>query len=98
MTTLIQKHQKTLEKLAKENHLSYLALFGSHARGEAKPDSDIDFLIDFNQPKTLFDLANLKISLEDALEKKVDLTFKDKIKKPLQSYINQDLITLYEQN
>ena len=98
MTNLIQKHQKTIEKIAKANHISYLALFGSHARGEAKPNSDIDFLIDFNQPKTLFDLANLKISLEDTLKKKVDLTFKDHVKKPLLPYINQDLITLYEQN
>lgn len=98
MTNLIKKHQKTIEKLAKENHISYLALFGSHARGDAKQDSDIDFLIDFNQPKSLFDLANIKISLEDILRKKVDLSFKGRIKKPLQPYIQQDLITLYEQN
>ena len=98
MTSLIQKHQKSIEKIAKENHISYLALFGSHARGEQKKDSDIDFLIDFYQPKSLFDLAKLKISLEDMLRKKVDLTMKNHIKKPLRPYIQKDLITLYEKN
>ena len=54
-----------------------IGLFGSFARGENKKDSDIDIVIEFRGEKSLFDLASLKIELEDLLEMKVDvLTYK----------------------
>lgn len=50
------------------------ALFGSYARGDATKDSDIDLLIEFRgKNKSLLDLAELKINLEDNLGKHVDL-------------------------
>lgn len=50
-----------------------MGLFGSFARGENKKDSDIDIVIEFIGEKSLFDLARLKIELEDLLEIKVDV-------------------------
>ena len=49
------------------------ALFGSFVRGEQREDSDIDILVEFKDGKSLLDLVGLKIELEEALGRKVDV-------------------------
>jgi hypothetical protein len=49
------------------------SFFGSAARGELTEDSDIDILVEFEGRKSLLDLAGLKMELEDALKRKVDV-------------------------
>ena len=49
------------------------ALFGSVARGKSGKDSDIDILVEFKGSKSLFDLAGLKIELEELLGREVDV-------------------------
>lgn len=50
------------------------SIFGSFARGDAKKNSDVDFLIEYKQKnKSLFDLVDLKLALEEKLGRKVDL-------------------------
>ena len=49
------------------------ALFGSFVRGKQREDSDIDILVEFKDGKSLLDLAGLKIELEEALGRKVDV-------------------------
>jgi predicted nucleotidyltransferase len=48
-------------------------LFGSFARGEQRRTSDVDLLIDLPAHMSLMDLAGLKVELEEALQRKVDL-------------------------
>jgi len=55
------------------NDVKRAAVFGSFVRGEQKEDSDIDILVEFKGEKSLLDLAGLKIELEDALHRKVDV-------------------------
>jgi predicted nucleotidyltransferase len=54
-------------------HVVRAAIFGSYARGEEREDSDIDILVEFEGDRSLLDLAGLKIELEEALGRKVDL-------------------------
>ena len=49
------------------------AVFGSFVRGEQRKKSDIDILVEFKGSKSLLDLAGLKIELEEALKRKVDV-------------------------
>ena len=49
------------------------AVFGSFVKGEEREDSDIDILVEFKGEKSLLDLAGLKIELEEALQRKVDV-------------------------
>jgi len=57
----------------KEAGVIRCAIFGSYARGDNKKDSDIDILVELPEDKSLLDLVGLKMDLEQALKKKVDL-------------------------
>jgi predicted nucleotidyltransferase len=48
-------------------------VFGSVARGDADPASDVDFLVDFEPGRSLLDLASLLVELEDLLGRPVDV-------------------------
>lgn len=99
MSQIVQNlQQDSFKRMYVNQGVKYLGLFGSFARGENSKNSDIDLLIDFNVGKSLFDLAEIKIYLQDKLGKKVDLTMKNKIKKSLEPYIKKDLIDIYEKN
>jgi predicted nucleotidyltransferase len=64
--------EKALAVLQK-NGIKRAAFFGSIVRGEMTNESDIDILVEFEGRKSLLDLAGLKLDLEDALERSVDL-------------------------
>ena len=54
-------------------HVKRMGLFGSYSRGDQKAGSDIDVLVDFNENADLFDLAGLKIFLEEIFQARVDV-------------------------
>lgn len=60
-------------RIAAAHGASNVRVFGSVARGDARPDSDIDFLVDLDRKRTLFDLSGLILDLQDALGHKVDV-------------------------
>jgi putative addiction module CopG family antidote len=68
-----------LQKPLREHGLSSLALFGSLVRGTARPDSDIDVLIDVAPDArfSLIDLVSVKDFLEEQLGRKVDVVTKE---------------------
>lgn len=72
------------------------AVFGSHATGEAKQDSDVDLLVEFGSRKSLFDLVGLKLKLEEVLKKKVDLLTYRSINHLLRDIILNEQIVIYE--
>lgn len=69
-----------------------LALFGSLARDEAREDSDVDIIVDFAEPATLFELVGLKQDLEALLGRKVDVGTLGALKEPLEPEVKQDMI------
>ena len=78
-----------LDQLA-EFKIKSLAIFGSVARGEARPDSDIDFLVEFNGPTTFDQYMGLKIFLEDLLGRPVDLVTRKGVRPELAPYVEQE--------
>ena len=65
-----------LSRLCQEHHIGRLALFGSQLKGTAKPESDIDLLVEFfpDARPTLLDMAQIEIELSQALGgRKVDV-------------------------
>lgn len=72
------------------------AVFGSHATGEARQNSDVDLLVEFGSRKSLFDLVGLKLELEKVLKKKVDLLTYRSIHHLLRNIILNEQIVIYE--
>jgi len=68
-----------------------IGVFGSHARGDAHLHSDVDVLVELDQP-TFDHYMDLKFFLEQLLNAEVDLVMADTVKPRLQPYINQDVI------
>jgi predicted nucleotidyltransferase len=64
-----------------------LDLFGSVARGEAGPTSDVDLLVDFDKPIGLFHFFRVQRRLEEILGCKVDLVMRDAVKRQLRDRI-----------
>jgi predicted nucleotidyltransferase len=60
-------------RLAQQNNASNIRVFGSVARGDAKPDSDIDFIARFREGTSIFDMVGLWLDLKDLLGREVDL-------------------------
>ena len=69
-----------------------LSLFGSVARNEARPDSDVDLLVEFNRPVGLFGLIALQEYLEKLFGCKVDLGTPDSLRPGLKEEVLQEAV------
>ena len=65
--------RQAILRIAKANRAESLVLFGSHARGEASTESDVDFLATFAPGATLFDHVRLEAELSELLGTRVDV-------------------------
>ena len=69
-----------------------LAIFGSVARGESGPESDVDFLVEFKGRATLDRYMDLKFFLEDLLDCWVDLVTNKALKPRMRPHVQQEAI------
>lgn len=67
-------------------------VFGSYARGEASPDSDLDVLVEYSTPPTLFEYVRLQNELSDRLGVRVDLVMKSALKPVISERILEEVI------
>jgi predicted nucleotidyltransferase len=68
-----------------------LGLFGSVARAEERDDSDVDVLVAYNGPATFDQYMDLKLLLEDALGRRVDLVTERGLREALRPIIEREL-------
>ena len=80
------------DELREKFGVTSIAIFGSTARDEARPDSDVDTLIEIERPAGFFTIAKVNFYLEDILGAKVDLATSGALKPPIQKRIYEDLI------
>ena len=73
-------------------------VFGSYARGEQTPDSDVDILVDFdpNENFGLFKIVAIIDSLKQILGKEIDLVDRNQVFPAFQKNIEKDKILIYE--
>ena len=86
--SILLKHKSGLRERFK---VKEIGIFGSYARNEQTEDSDVDILVEFEEPVGLL-FVHLADFLEEILQCKVDLVTKEGIKPNRRKYIMEDLI------
>lgn len=79
--------------LAEKYGVTEVGVFGSYVRGEQRPDSDLDILIELEEPPriSLLGLVNLENYLSDLLGVKIQTAIKKNLKSRLKPYILQEV-------
>jgi len=91
LLTIKQILENLKPELIERFHVSSIGIFGSVARNEMTSDSDVDIIVDFDQPIGVgfIDLANF---LEKQVNRSVDLVSKNGIKQPYFTAIEKEII------
>ncbi len=79
----------------KKHHITKAGIFGSFAKAEATEASDIDILVELGKKISLLDFVGIKLELEDALDREVDLVEYQSIKPALRERILEEEIRIY---
>ena len=85
-----------LSSIFRSAGIEYAAVFGSVARGEDKPGSDVDILVRLGKPMGMFAYMDFIEKMEQSLKRKVDLVTEKSLNKFIKPYITPDLMTIYE--
>ena len=88
----LEKIKENLPEIQQRFGVKQLALFGSIARDQAQPQSDIDILVDFIDTPSFDNFMDLKFYLEDLLAAPVDLVTSKALRPPIKQAIEQELI------
>lgn len=88
-----------IAKLCRKYFVRELALFGSVLRDDFSNDSDVDFLVDFEEDATIsfFELTRLQRALSDLIGRKVDLVLKDGLKPIIRDRVIDSAKVIYAQ-
>ena len=89
--------EATIRLLLKKYHAEYALLFGSYARGEATPKSDLDFRIDKGQLRSLFQLSGMQLALENGFQKDLDLLTTQMLTPQFLNDIRPEEVLIYAQ-
>ena len=84
ITSIIKEN---LPELQREYKINLLKLFGSYAKNQQNPDSDVDILVDFNEDINLIQFIKLKNALSEMLNMNVDLVMENELKKRIKNRI-----------
>ena len=101
MLYTIDKIKEIISPIARQYDLKCVWLFGSYARGEATPDSDLDFRVEPNDDCCLLKYARLWLALEEAFGVKVDLVSSGEeednyLDKKFLAHISKEEVVIYE--
>lgn len=87
-----------IRAFCERNQIRKLALFGSVLRGDFRPESDIDVLVEFEPGAmiTLLDIEEMQAELSDRIGRVVDLRTAQELHASFRGLVQQASVTLYE--
>jgi predicted nucleotidyltransferase len=91
---LLKFKRPEILRLAQAHGAHNVRIFGSVARGEARPESDVDFLVEMDSGRTLLDLIELSQDLETLLQCKVDILTDQGLSPYLEQRIHAEAVPL----
>ena len=93
-TSLLDKTK--LARLCREHGIVFAGLFGSRARGEASPESDVDVVVRFGERRSLIDQARVEREIGEAMGRSVDLVTENALSPYLRDQVEADLEVLVD--
>jgi len=90
----ILRKTELIRTLARAHGARSIELFGSAARGEDRPDSDLDFMVELEDGRSLLDLIALSEDLQSALGRKVELASKPAMKQRVLAQARREAIRI----
>ena len=94
ISEILQDKRDEILRIAAKHGVSRIRVFGSVARGDAGPDSDVDFLVDVGTKHSAFFPGGLVADLEDLLGRRVDVVEPEGIYPPLKEIILKEAVSL----
>lgn len=94
MKSDIKSISQMILPILRQHNVRRAALFGSCAKGNMRKDSDIDLLVEIKEDISLLDFVGIKLELEGALKRKVDLVEYSTIKPLLRESILQEQVKI----
>jgi uncharacterized protein len=92
----IEEVKRRTTPVFQQHGVRYAAVFGSVARGDDRPGSDVDILVRLGRPTGMVGYIRLIENLEESLDRRVDVVTEQSLNQHLQPYIARDLATIYE--
>lgn len=94
-----EETRKKIVELCKRHKIRQISLFGSRVRGDHRPESDYDFLVEFDPGSriSLFDYGRAWVDFEDLMESKIDLVDKEGLKPLLRESVLAEAKLIYEE-
>lgn len=92
----IDEIRSIVAPIAKKHGMDSVWLFGSYARSEATPASDLDFVIKGEAIHSLLQLGGIQSALEEAFHKKVDVLTEESLKPDFSKAIAKNEVLIYE--
>jgi predicted nucleotidyltransferase len=94
MSKLLERHRLDILRIAREHGARRTRVFGSFARGEEGPDSDLDVLVDLEPGRDLLDIVAIKQDLEALLGCKVDVVTERAVSPYIRETVLKEAATL----
>jgi uncharacterized protein len=91
---LVEAHRDEIRAIVARHHGRSVAIFGSVARGDERPGSDIDFLVELAPGTRPFEILALGADLEEALGVKVDVGTPNSLRQRLRSEVLAEAVPL----
>jgi uncharacterized protein len=91
---LQHKKREDILSIAEKYGAYNVRVFGSIARREADAESDVDFLVDMEPGRTLFDIGGLLMDLQELLGCNVDVVTEDSLRKRIRERVLKEAIAL----
>ncbi|MDR1087946.1 MAG: nucleotidyltransferase domain-containing protein [Coriobacteriales bacterium] len=93
----IEEIRRIVAPISREYGIGKLSLFGSYARGEASPTSDLDFhVIDRGSLRGLFQLTGFELALEDSFQMPVDVVLSGSLFDDVRTNVEREELIVYE--
>ena len=92
----LQQLREEIYRIARSHNAEKVYVFGSCARREETPDSDVDFVADFREHTTLFDVVGLELDMSDLLGRPVDVVTLGRLAKndAFANHVRTDMVLL----